>query len=146
MQKMKEHYTIKKGHFSNCMHFARAGGGGREDSRVFSPFRAGRGNILGMSSTPEVSHGGDGRPSAAATCVSAEALLCRRFAPVRISLFRVVSILPPVGRVGGGGDKVAKLCPPSAARRSWFRSHVHTHTPSGAINQVARISLIFLSR
>lgn len=122
MQKMKEYYTIKKGNFANCMHFGHAGGCRLEYSRVFSAFPAGRGNILGMSSTPEVSHGGDGRPSAAATCVSTEALLCRRFAGVHISLFRVVSMSPPVGREG----EVAKLCPPSAARRSWFRPHVHT--------------------
>lgn len=37
--------------------------------------------------------------------------------------------------------EVAKLCPPSAARRSWFPA-AHSHQPSGAINQLGGISLI----
>lgn len=134
MQKTKEYYTIKKGNFSNCMHFGHAGGCRFEYSRVFSVFQAGRGDILGISSIPEVSHGGDGRPSAAATCVSAEASLGRRYARIHITLLLGCEHIAAGGPGGQGGEALPCKTQLVPAARS--------HTPSSAINQVAGISLI----
>lgn len=75
------------------MRFGRAGGC---RFRVFPAFQAGRGTILGMSP------GGVTRRGRSAIC-SRNLQVRRQCARIRITLFRVVSILPPLGRGRGEG-------------------------------------------
>lgn len=94
----------------------------------------GRGNLLGISSTREVSHGGNGWPSAAATC-GGSALL-----QICSPSYQPLPGCEPIA-AGGLGGRGGETLP---SFRCWTQlvASARPHPPSSAINQVARMSLI----